>query len=102
MTAETEHSHPFQILPIVAAAFYGVLITTGALTLVLVIAAAMSGGSVTDLFAEVFPRFRGGTNTTQIPGLGYAIFIIYTVVASTIAVMSRRRFARRWSRRADQ
>ncbi len=101
MTAQTQHPQPFQFLPILAAAFYGVLVATGALTLVLVAAAAMSGGSVTDLFADVFPRFRGGTNTTRIPGLGYAIFIIYTVVASTIAVVSRRRFAHRWSRRAS-
>ena len=101
MITETKRPRSMQVVSIFAAAIYGVLVTTGALTLVLVGAAAMSGGSVTDLFAEVFPRFRGGPSATRIPALGYAIFIIYTVVASAIAMMSRRRLSRKWSQRAD-
>jgi hypothetical protein len=97
MTTDIKRARP-NAVAIVAASLYSVVLTTGALMLVLAVAAAMKGGSVADLFAEVFPRMRGGVMATEIPGLGYALFVIYIVVASTIAIITRRRFAQRWSR----
>lgn len=101
MKPEMRRTRPAGVITIFAAALYGVLVTTGALTLVFVIAAAIGGTSVIDLYAETFPRLRGGAPGTRIPVLGYAVFVLYIVVASGIAVISRWRFAQKWSRRID-
>lgn len=101
MTNEIKRRRPNTVVNIIAASIYSVVVTTGGLMLVLAVAAGMKGASVADLFAEVFPRFRGGVDATQIPGLGYAIFVIFIVAAAALAVSSRRRFASRWSRRSE-
>jgi hypothetical protein len=88
-----------QFLAIAAAAIYGVVLATGALTIVLAITAAAHGYGLGDLHAEAFPRFRGGQPVTTISPIAYAMFFGYVIAAGQIAIVCRRRLAKRWSSR---
>jgi hypothetical protein len=102
MTVRPEANRPRLIHAVAGTLFavlYAVLMSTGALTLVLVVTAAMRGGSVTDLFYDVFPRFRGGPQMSHIPAYVYAVFIAYVTLASTIAIERRRSLVKKWQQR---
>jgi hypothetical protein len=100
MKYETQRRQAVQAFSIVAAALYGVVLTTGVLTLLFILIAATRGMTAVDLYAQTFPRFRGA-GEAQIPPIGYAIFVLYIMISSGIAIFSRRRFARKWSARID-
>jgi hypothetical protein len=77
------------------AAGYALVVSTGTLTLVLVILAAAGDLSVVDMAHDVFPRVRSGAPPARMPALGYALFGMYIVGASVIAALMRRRIARK-------
>jgi hypothetical protein len=80
---------------------YAVVVATGALTVTLSVIAFVNNTSFVEYYQYVFPRFRGGATPVTIPMLGYLAFIIYTGVAATVAVHTRKRIDA-WQRRHTQ
>ena len=94
MTSETHRAR--SVFVVVFAAIYAVVIATGTLVLVLVVAAAVRGDRLIDLYANAFPHLRGSGGSTPAPLLGYAILFAYVLFASIVATTCRRRLAKRW------
>lgn len=70
---------------------YGVVLSTGLLTIALGMIARLNDTSLVEYYQYVFPRFRGGAVPAQIPGWGYVVFVLYTGAAAAIAVHTRKR-----------
>jgi hypothetical protein len=78
-------------IPVLLSAIHAVLLASGALLLVVAIAARLRHETIADLYTEAFPRFRGRGEKVRIPSLVYVMFISYIVAATELALMSRRR-----------
>ena len=98
-TEELKFNPTGWLLAVARSVAYGVVVATGVLTIVFAIAAAVRGSSLGDLYVEVFPRFRGGGHVSDIPLLAYAIFFAYVIAAAELAILHRRRLARRSKQR---
>jgi hypothetical protein len=77
---------------ILVSALASTILTTGLLTIICAITAAVQGYSLGELYVQYFPIFRGGGASTSLPRLAYVIFSIY-VVAAELAIVIRRRLS---------
>lgn len=72
----------------------GVITATGVLALLVALAAALTGSSVADFYAEAFPTYRGATREAPVTVLSYVVFCAYVLFGSGVAVASRRKISR--------
>jgi len=78
---------------ILVSALASTILTTGLLTIICAITAAVQGYSLGELYVQYFPIFRGGGAFTSLPRLAYVIFSIYVVAAAELAIVIRRRLS---------
>lgn len=79
---------------IVLAVSYAVIIATGILIVGLAVVASTKGYSLVQLYTETFSPFRG-SGEIPTPPIVYSIFFAYVIGAAQIAIICRRRIARR-------
>ena len=72
------------------AAFFSVSLATGMLAIGFALAAMLQGHTVGDLYADIFPRYRGAGGATELPRYVYAIFFVYVVIAAELSGIFRR------------
>jgi len=82
-----------RIVSILASAIYAVVLSTGLLTITLCIVSALHRTSFVEYYEDIFPRYRGGISPIHMPSWGYAAYVAYIVVATTIALQTRKRIA---------
>jgi len=99
MTNEQQPSRWVQGIGMIAAALYGIVVVTGVATVLFIVIATWNGTNAVDLYAEIFPRFRGNADHSQMSGFAYAVFAVYIAAASYVAILSRRRSTQRWAQR---
>lgn len=87
------------IAAILLAALIAISMATGLLTIGFTIAARIDGTTVVDYYHDLFPTYRGTPHPVVLSRAAYFVFGAYTVVASLIAVFTRRRLARSWMRK---
>jgi len=78
------------------AIFYAIVLATGVLAIGVAVMAASKGYSLAELYTDTFPTFRGGAEPASMPAVVYLIFFGYVVGTAEIAILYRRRIARRW------
>ena len=84
---------PISVVSTVASAIYAVVLSTGLLTTTLCVIAAFHSTSFVEYYEDVFPRSRGGVWPIHMSAWGYAAYVTYIVVATMIAVQTRKRIA---------
>jgi hypothetical protein len=84
------------VLAIFISSGYAIIIATGLLAIGIAVTAGMKGYSLEELYVETFPTFRGGEPATRLPKAVYTIFFAYVIAAAEIAILYRRRLAKRW------
>jgi hypothetical protein len=62
----------------------------------LAVVAGAQGYSLADMFAYMFPRFRGETRLSAIPMTAYTLYFAYVIAAAEIAILYRRSVIRRY------
>lgn len=82
------------ILTVILSATYATIIATGIFAIGFIATAASKGYGVIDLYAEIFPAFRG-PGSAPVPPFAYAVFFAYVAAAAQLAVLYHRRIAAR-------
>jgi len=89
---------PISVVSTAISVAYAVVMSTGLLMIVLSLIAFVNGTSFVEYYQSVFPRFRGGAAQVHIPLFGYVAFVMYIIVAASVAVHARKRIEA-WQRR---
>jgi hypothetical protein len=79
----------------IRSACYGVIVSTGVFAIGLAAVAVLKGYALADWYALTFPRFRGSTESVEIPRVLTVLFIGYVGVAAQLAIIHRRNTVRR-------
>ena len=90
----TERKAKKWFIATVVAPLSAIVVVSGVLAIGFAAFAAMKGYTIGDLYAEVFPRFRG-ERVSEVPRAAYVIFFAYVIAATELALILRRRLTNR-------